>query len=68
MNVGSVYGSVPSPLLAVYSGTKAFVEGFSRALDAEVRARKVTVQCVTPGMVVCVIARRGEAALQVGTA
>lgn len=51
VNVGSVYGSVPAPLLAVYSGTKAYVEGFSRALAAEVASRQVSVQCVTPGMV-----------------
>jgi 17beta-estradiol 17-dehydrogenase / very-long-chain 3-oxoacyl-CoA reductase len=44
LNVGSFAGAVPSPMLATYSGSKAFLATFSSALAEEVRANKIIVQ------------------------
>jgi 17beta-estradiol 17-dehydrogenase / very-long-chain 3-oxoacyl-CoA reductase len=52
LNIGSFSGIVPSPMLATYSGTKAFVDTFSTALAEEVKNHGVTVQCVNPYFVV----------------
>ncbi|KAJ6558467.1 3-ketoacyl-CoA reductase [Mycena vulgaris] len=46
LNIGSFAGAVPSPMLATYSGTKAFLATFSAALDEEVRGRGVVVEHV----------------------
>ena len=43
-NVGSFAGAVPSPMLATYSGTKAFLSTFSSALGEEVRKDNITVE------------------------
>ncbi|EDR09116.1 uncharacterized protein LACBIDRAFT_192627 [Laccaria bicolor S238N-H82] len=44
LNVGSFAGAVPSPMLATYSGTKAFLTTFSSALGEEVRKDNITVE------------------------
>ncbi|KIJ62390.1 hypothetical protein HYDPIDRAFT_182759 [Hydnomerulius pinastri MD-312] len=44
LNIGSFAGQVPSPMLATYSGTKAFVSIFTSALADEVRQHNITVQ------------------------
>ncbi|KAG1896827.1 uncharacterized protein F5891DRAFT_983234 [Suillus fuscotomentosus] len=44
LNIGSFAGLVPSPMLATYSGTKAFLETFTSALADEVRSHGVVVQ------------------------
>ncbi|KAJ7647539.1 3-ketoacyl-CoA reductase [Roridomyces roridus] len=46
LNIGSFAGSVPSPMLATYSGTKAFLSTFSAALDEEVRRKGIVVEHV----------------------
>jgi len=51
INIGSIAAFMPFPLFAVYSGTKAFVDSFSLALNEEVRGSGVTVQAVHPGVV-----------------
>jgi len=40
LNIGSFAGSVPSPMLATYSGTKAFLATFTSALAEEVKKRQ----------------------------
>eukprot|EP01112_Ceratiomyxa_fruticulosa_P021745 TRINITY_DN776_c0_g1_i1.p1 TRINITY_DN776_c0_g1~~TRINITY_DN776_c0_g1_i1.p1 ORF type:complete len:319 (-),score=62.08 TRINITY_DN776_c0_g1_i1:155-1111(-) len=52
INVSSVAGVAPSPLLAVYSGTKAYIEFFSRALAAEYKSQGIFVQALSPSLVV----------------
>jgi len=52
LNIGSFSGIVPSPMLATYSGTKAFVDTFSTALAEEVKKHGVIVQCINPYFVV----------------
>jgi short-subunit dehydrogenase len=49
MNVASVAAFSPSPLMATYAATKAFVLSFSEGLAAEVRGSGVQVLCVCPG-------------------
>lgn len=50
LNVGSVAGTVPGPLLGVYSATKAFVNSFSEALFNELQDTNVTVTVLMPGV------------------
>jgi short-subunit dehydrogenase len=49
LNVGSVAGFQPGPLMAVYYATKAFVNSLSEALSNEVAGTGVTVTCLAPG-------------------
>ncbi|XP_041466474.1 very-long-chain 3-oxoacyl-CoA reductase-B-like [Lytechinus variegatus] len=48
INVSSASGMNPSPMLTVYSATKAFVDFFSRGIDVEYRSKGIQVQCVMP--------------------
>jgi 17beta-estradiol 17-dehydrogenase / very-long-chain 3-oxoacyl-CoA reductase len=52
INVSSISGRRPTPLLALYSGTKGFIDLFSRSLAAECVSRGVYVQSLCPGYVV----------------
>uniref|UniRef100_A0A1I8I4I0 Fatty acid synthase n=2 Tax=Macrostomum lignano TaxID=282301 RepID=A0A1I8I4I0_9PLAT len=49
VNLSSDAGRAPFPGLAVYTGSKFFVEGYSRALRLEVASRGLRVTCVQPG-------------------
>ena len=49
LNVGSIAGFQPGPLLAVYHATKAFVVSFSEAIAEELKDSGVTVTCLCPG-------------------
>lgn len=49
LNLGSIAGFQPGPLLAVYHATKAYVVSFSEALAEELKETKVTVTCLCPG-------------------
>ncbi|XP_076471659.1 very-long-chain 3-oxoacyl-CoA reductase-B-like [Babylonia areolata] len=48
INIASAAGHTPTPLLALYSGTKSFVDFFSRALQQEYGPKGITVQVVLP--------------------
>jgi len=52
INLSSFAGSVPTPLLSVYSGVKAYINYFSIALAHEYKKDGIDVQAVTPGLVV----------------
>jgi len=52
INLSSMAGRVPTPLLAVYSATKAYIDFFSKCLNEEHARDGIIVQSVTPGMVV----------------
>lgn len=47
----SAAGFAPQPEFAVYAATKAFVISFSKALNSELRRRKIYVTAVCPGPV-----------------
>ena len=49
LNVGSVAGFQPGPLMATYYGTKAYVVSLSQALANELQGTGVTVTCLCPG-------------------
>uniref|UniRef100_K7FXR6 3-ketoacyl-CoA reductase n=1 Tax=Pelodiscus sinensis TaxID=13735 RepID=K7FXR6_PELSI len=48
VNISSATGMYPSPLLTLYSATKAFVDFFSRGLHAEYKSKGIIVQSVLP--------------------
>jgi hypothetical protein len=49
MNVASVGAFVPSPLMATYTATKAFVLSFTETIAAELVGTGVRALCVCPG-------------------
>jgi short-subunit dehydrogenase len=51
LNVGSTAGMFPSPALAVYSATKAYLNLLSEALHAELAGTGVSVTLLCPGPV-----------------
>ena len=48
VQIGSVAGFQPVPYIAVYAATKAFVISYSRALNQELKSRKIKITCVCP--------------------
>ncbi|KAA0724357.1 Very-long-chain 3-oxoacyl-CoA reductase-A [Triplophysa tibetana] len=48
LNISSASGMFPVPLLTIYSSTKAFVDFFSRGLQAEYKCKGVIIQSVLP--------------------
>ncbi|CAF1067491.1 unnamed protein product [Rotaria sordida] len=52
VNISSISGRRPTPLLGLYSGTKGFIDLFSRSLAAECISRGVYIQSLCPGYVV----------------
>jgi len=52
LNIGSFAGAIPSPMLATYSGTKAFLATFSSALGEEVKQHNIVVEHVNTYFVV----------------
>lgn len=48
LEIASVAGFQPIPYIAVYGATKAFVLSYSRALNQELKPRKISVSCVCP--------------------
>lgn len=51
INISSTTASRASRGQTVYAGTKAFVEGFTRALAAEYAPRGIRANCVAPGAI-----------------
>lgn len=51
VNVSSTAAQIPSPLLTVYSASKAYIEKFSADLGAEYSKFNIVVQCLLPGYV-----------------
>ena len=49
VNIASLASLVPHPLISVYSGSKAYVNFFSRAVQAEYASKNITIQCLTTG-------------------
>ena len=48
INIGSVFGFLPMPFMALYAATKHAVEGYSESLDHELRTRGIRVLVVEP--------------------
>lgn len=60
MNVASVAGFQPGPLMAVYYASKAYVISFSEAIANEVRNSGVSVTCFCPGATYTGFAKRAR--------
>ncbi len=52
VNVGSMLSTLPVPMLAVYSSSKAYVDKLSISLEHEYAGKGIIVQSVLPGYVV----------------
>lgn len=52
INIGSIIGQFPNQGVAMYSGTKAFVDGFTTALYRELRGTSIHVSVIRAGPVV----------------
>ena len=48
VEIASVAGFQPIPYIAVYGASKAFVVSYSRAINQELKSRKIKVTCVCP--------------------
>ncbi|KAJ7076897.1 3-ketoacyl-CoA reductase [Mycena belliarum] len=67
LNIGSFAGAVPSPMLATYSGTKAFLATFSAALHEEMRGKGVLVEHVNTYFVVSKLSKIRRASALIPT-
>ena len=61
VNISSASAMYDLPLLAEYSGSKSFIEKFSRALNAEYKSKGVTTQCQVPFYVATKLAKMRKA-------
>ena len=50
LNVASLAGFVPGPMMSVYYASKAFLINFTRAMDSELSGTKVKVSVLCPGV------------------
>jgi len=65
LNIGSMAGAVPSPMLATYSGTKAFLSTFSSALGEEVKKHNIVVEHVNTYFVVSKLSKIRKSSLMI---
>ncbi|KAM9817179.1 very-long-chain 3-oxoacyl-CoA reductase-B [Neosynchiropus ocellatus] len=63
LNISSASAMYPCPLLTVYSASKAFVDFFSRGLQAEYSSRGVIIQSVLPFFVATKLSKIRRATL-----
>jgi len=52
INLGSLSGMVPTPMLSTYSGGKAFLKYFSLCIDREYKDKGIDSMIITPALVV----------------
>jgi len=48
INIGSIFGFLPMPYMALYAATKHAVEGYSESLDHELRTQGIRVSVIEP--------------------
>lgn len=48
INIGSVFGFLPMPYMALYAATKHAIEGYSESLDHELRTSGIRVSVIEP--------------------
>jgi len=48
INIGSIFGFLPMPYMALYAATKHAVEGYSESLDHELRTLGIRVSVIEP--------------------
>lgn len=62
LNLASIVSLMPSPLMAIYAATKAFMLSFSEALSNELKDTNITVTALCPGASNTMFFRRAGAA------
>jgi len=67
LTMGSFGGLLPTPLLATYSGSKAFLQHWSTALNEELRTKGVEVQFVVSYLVVSAMSKIRRPSLTIPT-
>ncbi|XP_004066896.1 very-long-chain 3-oxoacyl-CoA reductase-B isoform X2 [Oryzias latipes] len=63
LNISSASGMYPVPLLTIYSASKAFVDFFSRGLQAEYKSKGIIIQSVLPFFVATKLSKIRRATL-----
>ncbi|CAL8404994.1 unnamed protein product [Boreogadus saida] len=63
LNISSASALAPVPLLTVYSASKAFVDFFSRGLEAEYKSQGIIIQSVLPSFVATKLSKIRRATL-----
>ncbi|XP_034040587.1 very-long-chain 3-oxoacyl-CoA reductase-B [Thalassophryne amazonica] len=63
LNISSGSGMYPVPLLTIYSASKAFVDFFSRGLQAEYKSKGIIIQSVLPFFVATKLSKIRRATL-----
>jgi 17beta-estradiol 17-dehydrogenase / very-long-chain 3-oxoacyl-CoA reductase len=58
VNISSASAMYDLPLLAQYSGSKSFIEKFSRAINVEYKSKGITCQCQIPFYVATKLAKQ----------
>lgn len=67
INLSSISGVAPAPLLAAYGASKAYVDHFSRMLAIEYADKGIFIQSVTPAFVTTKMSRFRRATLTIPT-
>lgn len=57
LTMSSFSGLTPTPLLATYSGSKAFLQAWSNALSRELKPNNIDVQCVLSYLVISAMSK-----------
>jgi len=68
INISSMSGVVPAPLLSAYGATKSYVDNFSRMLAIEYQSKGIFIQSVTPAFVVSKMSGFRRPAMTIPTA
>jgi len=66
INVSSISGAVPAPMLSTYSASKAYVNFFSQCIATEYARSGIAVQSITPSLVVSNMSKIRKASLMRG--
>jgi uncharacterized protein len=61
LNVASVVSFMPTPLMAVYAASKAFILSFTEALQNEIKDTNITITALCPGASDTLFFKRAEA-------
>lgn len=68
LTMSSFGGLLPTPFLATYSGSKAFLQQWSSALGSELKPKGVTVQCVQSYLVTSAMSKVRRPTMLIPTA
>jgi len=68
INLSSLSGVAPAPLLSTYSASKAYIDFFSLCLASEYKRHGIAIQSITPGMTVSNMSKIRKPSLLAGVA